>query len=98
MLCGDATDRDSVARLLGAAAPLVMVTDPPYGVEYDPQWRERAGLGQLRQTGKVSQDDRRDWAAAYKLFPGDVAYVWHAGVHAVEAVASLQLADFEIRS
>ena len=97
VLCGDATDRDSVARLLGAAAPLVMVTDPPYGVAYDPQWRERAGLGQLRQTGKVSQDDRRDWAAAYKLFPGDVAYVWHAGVYASEVAQGLERTHFEIR-
>lgn len=97
VLCGDATDRDSVARLLGDAAPLVMVTDPPYGVEYDPQWRERAGLGQLRQTGKVSQDDRRDWAAAYRLFSGDVAYVWHAGIHASEVAQGLESTKLEIR-
>ena len=31
-------------------------------------------------------------------FRGDVAYVWHAGVHAVEAAVSLQKAGFDIRS
>ncbi len=36
--------------------------------------------------------------AAYRLFPGDVAYVWHAGVHAVEVARGLVAADFEIRS
>ena len=29
-----------------------MVTDPPYGVEYDPAWRNRAGLG-ARRSGWV---------------------------------------------
>ena len=76
ILCGDATCAADVARLLEAAAPLLMVTDPPYGVEYDPEWREQAGLGQPRQTGTVPNDDRVDWSAAYRLFPGDVLYVW----------------------
>ena len=29
---------------------------------------------------------------------GDVAYVWHAGVHAVEVALSLVAAEFQIRS
>jgi DNA modification methylase len=75
-----------------------MATDPPYGVEYDPEWREEAGLGRQRQTGKVANDDRADWTAAYKLFSGDVAYVWHAGVHAGEVATGLVAAGFEIRA
>jgi DNA modification methylase len=75
-----------------------MVTDPPYGVELDPQWRERAGLGRQRQTGTIPNDDRVDWTAAYQLFTGDVAYVWHAGVHAAEVAAGLTTADFRIRA
>jgi DNA modification methylase len=75
-----------------------MVTDPPYGVAYDPQWRERAGLGKQRQTGVVPNDDRIDWSAAYRLFPGDVVYVWHAGVHAGEVAAGLEEAGFRIRA
>ena len=75
-----------------------MATDPPYGVSYDPMWREDAGLGRQRQTGKVSNDDQADWTAAYKLFPGDVAYVWHAGVHAGEVAAGLTSVGFEIRA
>jgi DNA modification methylase len=75
-----------------------MVTDPPYGVEYDPQWRERAGLGRQRQVGAVTNDHQADWSAAYKLFTGDIAYVWHAGVHAAEVAESLAAAEFQIRS
>ncbi len=39
LICGDSTSADVVGRLLGEVKPLLMVTDPPYGVEYDPSWR-----------------------------------------------------------
>ena len=98
ILCGDATVAADVFRVCGPTVPFLMVTDPPYGVEYDPMWREQAGLGQQRQTGKVANDDQADWTAAYKLFPGDVAYVWHAGIHAGEVVAGLEAIGFDIRA
>ena len=98
VLCGDATSAEDVRMLLGSTKPAVMVTDPPYGVDYDPNWRERAGLGRQRQTGAVANDQQVDWSAAYRFFPGDVAYVWHAGVHAAEVAAGLESAGFRIRS
>jgi DNA modification methylase len=89
LVCGDATTADAVAAALGAVKPHLMVTDPPYGVEYSAGWRNEAmpqkndpkrwkdGAG--RATGAVLNDDRSDWREAWALFPGDVAYVWHAG-------------------
>src|SRR5579862_3209095 len=44
VLCGDATDAQAVSRLLGERKPLLLVTDPPYGIELDSEWRDRAGL------------------------------------------------------
>ena len=76
-----------------------MVTDPPYGVELEPEWRETAGLNpRTRQVGKVANDDRFDWSEAWALFPGAVVYVWHAGIHAAEVAQSLQACGFQIRS
>lgn len=98
VLCGDATSVQAVNRLFEVAMPALMITDPPYGVEYDPKWREEAGLGRQRQTGAVANDDRVDWSAAYRLFPGDVAYVWHAGVHAAAVASGLESAGFRIRA
>jgi DNA modification methylase len=98
VLAGDATSPEAVAALLGSDRPRLLLTDPPYSVNYDPTWRERAGLGRTRQTGTILNDDRVDWSPAYRLFPGDVAYIWHAGVHAAEVARSLEAAGFRIRA
>ncbi|MFL6416190.1 MAG: DNA-methyltransferase [Bryobacteraceae bacterium] len=97
VLCGDATQADEVSRLFQAAQPGLMITDPPYGVNYDPKWREQAGLGAQRQTGLVQNDDRVDWTEAFRLFPGGIAYVWHAGLYAGAVAASLESCGFGIR-
>jgi len=98
VLHGDATDQEHVTRALGDLRPHLMITDPPYGVDLDPMWREEAGLGILVQTGKMANDDRVDWSAAYRLFSGDIAYVWHAGLHSGPVATSLQEVGFEIRA
>ncbi len=101
VICGDSTDAATVNRVLAGAKVFEMVTDPPYGVEYDPEWRLKSGLNkpwQVRAEGKVQNDDKVDWSGAYRLFPGNVAYVWHAGRYAADLVVQLRAAGFEIRT
>ena len=98
LLCGDATVATDVERLLAGARPHLLVSDPPYGVEYDPTWRNEAGVSATKRTGKVANDDRADWREAWALFPGDVAYVWHAAVHATTVAESLVACGFDIRA
>lgn len=99
IICGDSTSADVVGKLLGDVNPHLMVTDPPYGVEYDPSWRAKAGVNKNTQKmGKVLNDDKADWREAWALFPGDVAYVWHASLFTREVLDSLEACGFKHRS
>jgi DNA modification methylase len=78
--CGDSTDINCIDKLLNGNKPNLMVTDPPYGVNYDPEWRNNSSLGgEKRSIGKVKNDDLIDWTEAYSLFTGNIVYIWHNG-------------------
>ena len=102
LVCGDATrDIDVLLALAGVKLHL-MVTDQPWGVDYDANWRnerlrEDGCPSADRATGKVENDNRFDWLEVWLLFPGEVAYVWTSGLYAGETIAALETARFERR-
>ena len=98
VMCGDSTSPNAVDRLLDGQKPNTMVTDPPYGVNLDQSWRDKA-LGS-KALGKgnallVDNDDKADWTEVWSLFGGNVAYVWHASAFTDVVMQSLRTAGLE---
>jgi hypothetical protein len=98
------TSAEAVARLVGERKPRLMVTDPPYGIELDSEWRDRTGLNgygpaepsYLKNRTKghtetsTSGDTRADWSEAFALVPRlEAAYVWHASKFTREVLDGL---------
>jgi DNA modification methylase len=97
--CGDSTSAADVAQVLAGSEPPLMITDPPYGVGYQPSWRARRNLSRGRLArGEVLNDDRTDWQNAYALFPGNIAYVWFGALHGDIAAAGLAACGFQLRA
>ena len=112
LLCGSCLDKAAVARLLDGGKPTLLITDPPYGVELDNEWRDRAGLNRSdhavstyvkrRTEGhtvtSMAGDAIADWSPAFSLVPSlAIAYVWHATSHMIEVAEGLRSIGFELR-
>ena len=97
-MCGDATKPEHVERLLDGAKPDLMVTDPPYGVNYDASWRDGLGYAAGRARGASTNDDRCDWTDAYALFLGSIAYAWMSSLALPVAARGLDACGFIRRS
>ena len=92
LMCGDATSKSDVARLMNGRKAVLMATDPPYGDAWIQKARDMAskGYGHSRAVlhGKIEGDDKTDtelaeflgaFLAAAKVAgdPPFPTYVWH---------------------
>ena len=75
VLCGDSTDSGAVATLLGDRKPLLLVTDPPYGIELDSEWRDRAGLNTA--PGQKRTAISKAAAKLHPTAPAEPSYMKH---------------------
>ncbi|MCX6619907.1 MAG: site-specific DNA-methyltransferase, partial [Acidobacteria bacterium] len=75
VVCGDSTSAEDVARLLGDRKPALMVTDPPYGIELDSEWRDRAGLNTAPGQKRSASSKRA--AKQNPQYPAESSYMKH---------------------
>ena len=96
LICGDCTDRAVVERVMGGERVSLIVTDPPYGVDYD------GGANNERKREKLEGDkDSELYAKFLDVAPIDgkcALYMWHDGRLANEVYQAANGAGFEIRT
>ncbi len=93
LLCGDATSAEDADRLLNGAVSNIMVTDPPYGVEYE------GGLGTPKKRKQLIGDT--DTSLYWEMYIPDsvsVLYVWYAGNQSGEVYKAIENHRFDIRA
>jgi DNA modification methylase len=100
-VCGDSTDKEVVRRVMRDDKPNLMVTDPPYGVNFDPKNYDQ--VKNVRRfaagrAGKVFNDNNADWVESYKLFPGNIAYIWHGPTKSDVVMQGIKSCGFDITS
>lgn len=100
LVCGSSTIQSDVDKLLNGQSPNTMITDPPYGVKYEADWRAKAKgrkKTEREESSNLMNDDEADWYDAYVLFPGSVAYVWHASAFTDVVMDGLRRSGFDIK-
>jgi DNA modification methylase len=74
LMCGDSAETGDVARLMAGQTATVMVTDPPYGVDYNPEGRKKK---RPIANDDLGREQAEFWTRAFSPWPleGD-AYVF----------------------
>ena len=93
VLCGDATDKASGHRLWGDSPPFLMVTDPPYGVDY------QGGEVNTKKRERLAGDkDANLYERVLQENPCEVVYLWFAGTKALPVYSAVASAGYEPRA
>lgn len=99
LMCGDSTSVQDVQKLVGGVQIDLLLTDPPYGVDY---------VGRTKDALKIENDNKTDdelitflssaFAAADSVMKkGAVFYIWHADAKAYVFRMACHMAGWEVR-
>lgn len=98
LLCGDATDPQNIARLMDGKKASLLLTDPPYNVDYHGGAADHLVIQNDRMPAHRFQQFLTDAFTAAKsaLKPGAVFYIWYASVHTLEFAGACKDAGLNI--
>lgn len=99
LMCGDSTSAECVQNLMGGHKADMLLTDPPYGVNY---------AGKTKDALKIENDAKSDdefidflqtafEAADSVMKPGAAFYIWHAILKTYAFESACQLVGWKVR-
>lgn len=99
LMCGDSTDVQSVQKLCQGGQADLLLTDPPYGVDYTGKTKDALKIQNDAKTDEALRDMLADAfsAANAVMKPGAVFYIWHADLKALAFRLACQMAGWEVR-
>jgi site-specific DNA-methyltransferase (adenine-specific) len=102
LLCGDSTKSEDIKRLFAGGVADQLLTDPPYGVNYEARVEEmNARDGCNRNTGGISNDSKRDFRVFFRVFlskiplaPVNTCYIFMSGKELHNLRSAFDMAGF----
>lgn len=86
-------------ELMLSVCPNVCITDPPYGVSYDPTWRSkyRSRKSQGAQVeNTITNDDQANWSDMWKIFTGNTILSFYSTNNTLEVFNSFEESGFKM--
>lgn len=99
LLCGDARNVDDMARLMGGAKADLLLTDPPYNVDYVGKTKDALKI----DNDRMSNADFRAFlleaftAARQSMKAGAAFYIWHADSNGYDFRGACMDAGWKVR-
>lgn len=99
LMCGDSTDAESVYQLCQDGQVDMLLTDPPYGVDYTGKTKDALKIQNDATSDEMLRDMLADaFSAANNIMkPGAVFYIWNADSKALVFRIACQMAGWEVR-
>lgn len=99
LMCGDSTNVESVQKLCQGGQVDLLLTDPPYGIDYTGKTKDALKIENDASSDESLRDMLADaFAAADSVMkPGAVFYIWHAGSKALVFRIACQMTGWEVR-